>query len=179
MGYNLSKLRVLIVDDSKNMRMLVRTVLNAIGVTTVREAGDGHAGLQELRANPIDIAIVDWVMEPMDGLEFVRQVRSADDSPNLFLPIIMMTGHTERHRIFKARDAGVTEFLAKPITAKTLLLRLTNIIEHPRPFVRAKGYFGPDRRRRSEEYAGPERRGQKLEASEAAAPMQDPKPVQA
>jgi two-component system chemotaxis response regulator CheY len=179
MGYNLSKLRVLIVDDSKNMRMLVRTVLNAIGVTTVREAGDGQAGLIELRANPIDIAIVDWVMEPMDGLEFVRQVRSADDSPNLFLPIIMMTGHTERHRIFKARDAGVTEFLAKPITAKTLLLRLTNIIEHPRPFVRAKGYFGPDRRRRSEEYAGPERRGQKSEASSAAASVQDPKPVQA
>jgi PleD family two-component response regulator len=176
MGYNLSKLRVLIVDDSKNMRMLVRTVLNAIGVTTVREAGDGVAGLSELRSNPIDIAIIDWVMEGMDGLEFVRQVRSADDSPNLFLPIIMMTGHTERHRIFKARDAGVTEFLAKPITAKTLLLRLTNIIEHPRPFVRAKGYFGPDRRRRSEEYSGPERRGVKLEAPPAAAAAADPDP---
>jgi DNA-binding response OmpR family regulator len=86
-------------------------------------------------------------------------VRTDDDSPNMFLPIIMMTGHTERARIFSARDAGVTEFLAKPVTAKSLLMRLTNIIEHPRPFVRAKGYFGPDRRRRSEEYAGPERRG--------------------
>ena len=179
MGYNLSKLRVLIVDDSKNMRMLVRTVLTAIGVQHVFEAADGGAGLQELRANPVDIAIVDWVMEPMDGLEFVRHVRSAEDSPNPFLPIIMMTGHTERARIFSARDAGVTEFLAKPITAKTLLLRLTNIIEHPRPFVRAKGYFGPDRRRRSEQYAGPERRGQKPPVEDAAASAHDPKPVQA
>jgi CheY-like chemotaxis protein len=159
MGYNLSKLRVLVVDDSKNMRMLVRTVLNALGVQVVREAGDGQAGLHELRSGAVDVAIVDWVMEPMDGLEFVRQVRTAEDSPNPFLPIIMMTGHTERHRIFKARDSGVTEFLAKPITAKTLLLRITNIIEHPRPFVRAKGYFGPDRRRRNEDYQGPERRG--------------------
>jgi len=153
MGYNLSKLRVLIVDDSKNMRMLVKTILNALGVQTVREAADGQTAMQELRAGPIDVAIVDWVMEPMDGLEFVRQVRTAEDSPNTFLPIIMMTGHTEKHRIFKARDSGVTEFLAKPITAKMLLLRLTNIIENPRPFVRAKGYFGPDRRRRSEEPA--------------------------
>src|SRR5271156_5909615 len=139
MGYNLSKLRVLVVDDSKNMRLIVRTVLNALGVQSVREAGDGQAGLNELRASPIDIAIVDWMMEPMDGLEFVRQVRTAEDSPNPFLPIIMMTGHTERHRIFKARDAGITEFLAKPVNAKTLLVRITNIIEQPRPFVRAKG----------------------------------------
>jgi two-component system chemotaxis response regulator CheY len=186
MGYNLSKLRVLVVDDSKNMRMLVRTVLTAIGVQTVREAGDGNSAMTELRSNPIDIAIIDWVMEPMDGLDFVRQVRTAEDSPNQFLPIIMMTGHTERHRIFKARDAGVTEFLAKPITAKTLLLRLTNIIEHPRPFVRAKGYFGPDRRRRSEDYTGPERRGQKTadiaassSSSPAGAAEAETKPVQA
>lgn len=176
MGYNLSKLRVLVVDDSKNMRMLVKTILNAIGVSIVREAVDGQAALQELRGGPIDVAIVDWVMEPMDGLEFVRQVRTAEDSPNPFLPIIMMTGHTERHRIFRARDSGVTEFLAKPITAKQLLMRLTNIIENPRPFVRARGYFGPDRRRRSEGYQGPERRGtQKAEGAEVT----DPKPVQA
>lgn len=173
MGYNLSKLRVLVVDDSKNMRMLVKTILNALGVTTVRESPDGQMALQELRAGPIDIVICDWVMEPMDGLEFVRQVRTAEDSPNPFLPIIMMTGHTEKHRIFKARDSGVTEFLAKPITAKTLLLRLTNIIENPRPFVRAKGYFGPDRRRRSEDYAGPERRSaNKADAAKDAKPVQ-------
>lgn len=173
MGYNLSKLRVLVVDDSKNMRMLVKTILTAIGVQTVREAVDGTVGLAELRGGPIDVAIVDWVMEPMDGLEFVRTVRTAEDSPNPFLPIIMMTGHTERHRIFKARDAGVTEFLAKPITAKQLLMRLTNIIEHPRPFVRARGYFGPDRRRRSEGYQGPERRGTQ------SAEVKNPNPVQA
>jgi two-component system, chemotaxis family, chemotaxis protein CheY len=175
MGYNLSKLRVLIVDDSKNMRMLVKTILSALGVQVVREAPDGQAAINELRSGPIDIAIVDWVMEPMDGLEFVRQVRTGEDSPSPFLPIIMMTGHTEKHRIVKARDSGVTEFLAKPITAKTLLVRLTNIIEHPRPFVRAKGYFGPDRRRRSEDYGGPERRG----TSKEGAAAKDAKPVQA
>jgi two-component system, chemotaxis family, chemotaxis protein CheY len=176
MGYNLSKLRVLLVDDSKNMRMLVKTVLNALGVQVIRESADGQHALEELKSGTIDVAIVDWVMEPMDGLEFVRQVRTNEDSPNPFLPIIMMTGHTERSRIFAARDAGVTEFLAKPVTAKTLLMRMTNIIENPRPFVRAKGYFGPDRRRRSEDYGGPERRGR---LNKPAASDADAKPVQA
>lgn len=168
MGYNLTKLRVLLVDDSKNMRMLVKTVLAALGIQIIKEASDGAAAMKELKTSAIDIAIVDWVMEPTDGLEFVRQVRTAEDSPNPFLPIIMMTGHTERTRIYTARDAGVTEFLAKPITAKTLLLRLSNIIEFPRPYVRAKGYFGPDRRRRSGDYSGPERRGKaKVEVKQA------------
>ena len=88
MGYNLSKLRVLIVDDSKNMRMLVKTVLNALGVQVVREAGDGQAGLQELRSGPVDISIVDWVMEPMDGLEFVRQVATVETAKGVNIVIL-------------------------------------------------------------------------------------------
>jgi DNA-binding response OmpR family regulator len=71
----------------------------------------------------------------------------------------MLTGHSERHRVEAARDAGVTEFLAKPITAVNLLTRITEIVERPRAFVRCDSYFGPDRRRRTfEDYAGPWRR---------------------
>jgi DNA-binding response OmpR family regulator len=71
----------------------------------------------------------------------------------------MVTGHTERARIEAARDAGVTEFLAKPITVQSLLDRLIKIVERPRPFVRSEAYFGPDRRRRrSESGAAPRRR---------------------
>jgi two-component system chemotaxis response regulator CheY len=92
-------------------------------------------------------------------LEFTREVRTAPGSPNPFIPIVMITGHTEKHRVQAARDAGITEFLAKPFTAQSLFAHLAIIIEHPRPFVRCPGYFGPDRRRKTiEDYAGPWRR---------------------
>ena len=86
-------------------------------------------------------------MKPMDGLEFTRRVRNDEHSPNPFVPIIMITGHTEKHRVEAARDAGVTEFLAKPITAHNLFARIAEIVERPRAFVRCDNYFGPDRRR--------------------------------
>ena len=93
--------------------------------------------------------IADWHMEPLDGLDFVRLVRTAKDSPNPYVPIIMLTGHTEYQRVCEARDAGVNEFLAKPISAKALYMRFASIIDNPRPFIRTKTYFGPDRRRQN------------------------------
>jgi two-component system, chemotaxis family, chemotaxis protein CheY len=71
----------------------------------------------------------------------------------------MITGHTEKYRVEAARDAGVTEFLAKPITAHNLFARIAEIVERPRAFVRCDTYFGPDRRRHQiDDYAGPWRR---------------------
>jgi DNA-binding response OmpR family regulator len=75
------------------------------------------------------------------------------------VPIIMLTGHSEKKRVIAARDAGVTEFLAKPISAKGLYGRILNVVANPRPFIRTKNYFGPDRRRNANpNYSGPERR---------------------
>jgi DNA-binding response OmpR family regulator len=73
--------------------------------------------------------------------------------------IIMLTGHSEKKRVVAARDAGVTEFLAKPISAKALYQRIVNIVVNPRPFIKTRSYFGPDRRRNVNlNYAGVERR---------------------
>ena len=86
-------------------------------------------------------------------------VRTSPNSPNPFVPIIMLTGYTHVDHVRQARDAGVNEFLAKPVSVKAILTRLISVIEHPRPFVRTKYYFGPCRRRRvDDEYQGPERR---------------------
>ena len=100
--------------------------------------------------NKPDFVLTDLSMKPIDGIEFTKLVRTAQDSPNPYVPIVMVTGHTERARVEAARDAGVTEFLAKPITAQNLLLRLAEIVERPRAFVRCDTYFGPDRRRRAD-----------------------------
>jgi DNA-binding response OmpR family regulator len=151
-GYNLEELNFLVIDDNKHMRALVKTILYSLGARKVLEAGDGADAFKELRSFPADIIICDWNMSPLDGMDFVRMVRTAGDSPNPFAAIIMMTGHTELHRVLEARDAGVHEFLAKPISAKSLYTRVRAIIEKPRPFIRIAHYFGPDRRRRAMDF---------------------------
>ena len=156
---SLRSLHVLLVDDNPNMRAIVAAMLNSIGVKKLTEVEDGSAALDILRREAIDIAIVDFRMKPMDGVGFTRAVRTQADSANPYLPFNMMTGHSEKSRVTEARDAGVTEFVTKPVKVQTLLTRLEAVILRPRPFVRAPGYFGPDRRRtRAAAYAGPLRR---------------------
>jgi CheY-like chemotaxis protein len=144
----LGSLTVLILDDSPPMRAITASVLEGVGIRTIHEAGDVDTAMDVLRSEPVDVAIVDYKMAPLNGAEFVRLVRNSPDSPHPFLPIIMLTGHADRRRICEARDAGVTEFLAKPVSARALIDRLQGLILKPRPFVRLDGYFGPDRRRR-------------------------------
>ena len=157
---SLEKLRVLVADDNQHMRAIVSAVLKSIGINNLREAHDGAEALAVLREWNADVAIVDFRMEPIDGVEFTRLVRNASDSTNQFLPIIMLTGYADRVRVLEARDAGVTELVVKPMTAKALMSRLQAVIFQPRPFVRTDSYFGPDRRRTANpDYPGPERRG--------------------
>jgi len=156
---SLAALQILLVDDNPHMRAIASAVLKSAGIRKVIEAGDGGAALQMLRDHAVDLALVDYKMFPLDGVEFTRLVRNSPDSPNPYLPIIMMTGHSGKERVYEARDAGVTEFLAKPITAKAVLDRIQSVIWRPRPFVKTDGYFGPDRRRVSPPgFRGPWRR---------------------
>jgi DNA-binding response OmpR family regulator len=94
----------------------------------------------------------------LDGFGFVRLVRRAKDGPELYVPIIMLTGHTELDHVVQARDAGVTEFLAKPLTADALRSRIEEVIEDARRFARSPTCFGPDRRREVLPCKKPERR---------------------
>ena len=152
-------LKALIVEDNQHMRTLLRSLLNALGINSVFEASNGEDAFVLLRDKQPDLIISDLSMKPMDGLDFAREVRMSKNSPNPYIPIIMVTGHTERHRVEAARDAGVTEVLAKPITAGNLFQRIGEIVDKPRPFVKAPDYFGPDRRRHATvDYAGPFRR---------------------
>ncbi len=152
-------LKILLVDDNPHMRMLLSEILRAIGVTEVFEASDGAQALQAMRLRPVDIVMTDLAMEPLDGIDFLRLLRNSADSPDPLCPVIMITGHTAQKRVAEARDAGVNEFLAKPVTARGIIDRLTRIVEHPRPYVRTEDYFGPDRRRRADpNHRGPWRR---------------------
>lgn len=156
---NLEQLKILLVDDNHHMRVLLTELLRAVGINKIYEASDGAEGLQMMRSHPVDIVMTDLAMEPLDGIDFVRLLRNSSDSPNQMIPVIMVTGHLTLRRIQEARDAGVNEFVAKPITARNVLERLQLVIDHPRAFIRTDDFFGPDRRRRNDpNYAGPFRR---------------------
>ena len=158
-GQAFETMKVLIVEDNLHMRGLLKSLLTTIGVREILEAANGAAALELLRDRKCDLILSDLAMKPVDGLEFTREVRTSRQSANPFVPITMITGHTERKQVQAARDAGVTELVAKPVTAKSLYMRIAEIIERPRAFVRCESYFGPDRRRRNiENYAGPWRR---------------------
>ena len=159
MSSGLQAIRLIVVDDNPHMRAIVLAMLRGTGLSQVRQARDGGQAFAMLRQEPADVALVDFLMAPVDGVHFTREVRLSKDSPDVFLPVIMMTGHSERSRVEEARDAGVTEFMIKPLTLRTLVDRLEAVIDRPRPFVRTLTYFGPDRRRRDNpRYAGPRRR---------------------
>jgi CheY-like chemotaxis protein len=170
MASGLESLKALVVEDNTHMRALLRALLNALGIKDILEAANGQTGLKLLQERQIDLVLTDLTMAPMDGLELTRHLRNDENSPNPFIPIIMITGHTERYRVEAARDAGVTEFLAKPITAHNLFARITEILEKPRAFVRCDNYFGPDRRRHNEidTYGGPWRRADDLQNADAS-----------
>jgi len=158
-GADFETLKALIVEDNAHMRTLLRSLLNSIGIKDIAEAEQGSAAITALTGRKYDLVLSDLAMKPMDGLEFTHHVRNDVHSPNPFIPIIMITGHTEKHRVEAARDAGVTELLVKPVTARNLFTRIAEIVERPRAFVRCDSYFGPDRRRRAtEDYTGPWRR---------------------
>jgi two-component system, chemotaxis family, chemotaxis protein CheY len=156
---NFNRLRFLVIDDNAHMRRILRTLLHSFGTREVYEAEDGAAGLEAFTHYTPDIVLTDWTMPIFDGLELAQMIRQPGANANPYVPIIMLTGHAEKKRVVGARDAGITEFLAKPISAKALYQRVFNVVANPRPFIKTKTYFGPDRRRNVNlSYVGPERR---------------------
>jgi len=155
-----ARFTALIVDDNAHMRSILVTLLHAVGVEATRQASNGEAALAILSLWQPSFIVIDQHMQPLCGTDFARQLRRASDIPCHAAPIIMLTAHTERAIVEEARDAGIDEILAKPISAKALMQRLHAITHERRPFVRHDAYVGPDRRRRraDDAYDGPRRR---------------------
>lgn len=159
MRVDFSKIRFIVIDDNTYMRRVLKALLHGFGAREVLEAEDGAAGLEAFMTYSPDIVILDWEMPILDGLEVTRMIRQPTTSVNPFVPIIMVSGHSEKRRVTMARDAGIHEFLVKPISSKGLYDRVLAAVAFPRQFVRTKSFFGPDRRRGvNQSYNGPERR---------------------
>ncbi len=152
------QVNVLLVDDNEHTLNLLTQMLRSFGVRLIAKAHDGASAFSVMRHRAFDIIICDWNMKPVDGLKFVRHVRRSADSPDPFVPVIMLTGHTEEERVLEARDAGCNAFLAKPISPATLLSRLKAVLDKPKNFIKTEEYFGPERRRDGDRRDAAERR---------------------
>jgi CheY-like chemotaxis protein len=150
-------INVLVVDDNAFIRNLIVSTLRILGLTSITDMGSARHAIDRLklsRKDPVsagigtvDIIFSDFVMAQVDGLLFLRWVRTSKDAPDRFAPFVMVSGAADQETVETARDAGLTEFLAKPFSAKSLSDRVLEVITNPRQFVLAPGYFGPDRRR--------------------------------
>lgn len=164
--YNLQRFTVLLVEDSHYILSILDELLRHMSVGNVLRAANGAEAIQRLKesVNPvgggsrIDLIISDMFMSPIDGLTLLKWVREGKDSPNRFMPFVMMSGAADDEYVTKARDRGVSEFIAKPFSAKSVYQRILTVIDRPRQFVSTKNYFGPDRHRRNEEARGDDRR---------------------
>jgi two-component system chemotaxis response regulator CheY len=146
--------KVLVVDDERYTRKVIRTLLLSIGVKHISEAGDGFDALDSIRITPPDIVLLDWEMPRLDGESFVRTVRSPETFPYPDLPIIMLTAHSERSRVIEAARLGVHEYLLKPVSTGALQSRILSLVACPRRMVRRGPYYGPEPRQRSVVMAG-------------------------
>jgi two-component system, chemotaxis family, chemotaxis protein CheY len=155
----LDSVTALVLDDNAHMRGLLRTILASFGMRRIDEAAVCNAAIGIVAAGVIDIAFVDIRLEGPDGIDFCRHIRRAPASPDPFLPIVMVTAYSERSRVIDAPNAGIDEFLVKPIRAVDVANRVNAVIERRRSFVDVSAYFGADRRRRNDpRFKGPWRR---------------------
>ena len=147
---NLSRVRVLIVDDNEFAREFITAALASLNIREIMMAEHGARALELIKSQMPDLVLIDWMMEPVNGLELIRELRAHPNRALRFMPIIMVSAYSELWRVHNVRDAGANEFVVKPFSAKTLYAKIRTIVDNPRPFVEVpRGYFGPDRRRRT------------------------------
>ncbi len=166
--YNLERLTVLLVEDNRFVRFTLENLLRQLQFRKIMTAGNGAEAVEQLKTlhenqkktggAGVDIVLSDLVMAPVNGLLLLRWMRSSKESPNRFVPFIMLSGAADEEYVHSARDLGVTEFLAKPFSAASVSRYILGVIDHPRQFVASNQYYGPDRRRRKDGPPAEERR---------------------
>jgi len=117
---------ILVVDDSRIMRNIVKNTFAELKIPcTYLEAEDGKKAFQLLETNKVSLVFLDWNMPEMDGLEFLKKVRSMPDYDNL--PIVMVTSESAKYNVVEALDAGVTDYIVKPVHEKTFKQKVSQL----------------------------------------------------
>ncbi|MFP6732973.1 MAG: response regulator [Rhodospirillales bacterium] len=123
-----NNMRVLIVDDYKTMLRIMRNLLKQLSFENVEEAIDGTAALEKLRAfnGEFGLVISDWNMEPMTGIQLLRELRGDDELKQI--PFVMVTAESKSENVIAAKEAGVSNYIVKPFNAETLKSKMENVL---------------------------------------------------
>lgn len=143
--YNLSHLEVVVVDDCPIMLKLLGLILNSMDIKKLHCTTDPVRALQEVSKCRPHLVITDLLMDSMDGVTVTKAIRFSQDDELRCTPIFVLSGFTDKEHVLQARDAGVNEVLAKPVSTRTIYRRICNLIERPPKFIETESYFGPDR----------------------------------
>ena len=121
------KMRILIVDDYNTMLRILRNLLRQLDLNNVDEAQNGEEALFKLRKDSFDLVISDWNMQPMTGIDLLRQVRG--DARLKRIPFIMVTAESKTENVIVAKQAGVSNYIVKPFNAETLRLKIESVFK--------------------------------------------------
>ncbi len=171
MTNSLAKLRILVTDNDPHMLSVMHSILHGIGIREITSARSSIDALMELKRREFDAVLITDDLAPHGGVGVTRKLRATDYTPNQRTPVILIAGKASVDYIEKARDAGVTEFIRKPVTGQIVQQRLQAILRNPRDFIAEEGYAGPDRRRRVQD-APPEQEKRKR-APQASEPVEN------
>jgi two-component system chemotaxis response regulator CheY len=119
-------MQILIVDDYKTMLRIISNLLKQIGFSNIDEATDGGSALGKLREKNYGLIISDWNMEPMTGLQLLKEVRA--DEKLKATPFIMITAESKTENVIAAKAAGVNNYIVKPFNAETLKKKMSSVI---------------------------------------------------
>lgn len=157
----LNRSSILVVDDHEEIRKILISILRDLGCENVLGAESASEAIEILttvKKHPakigvyeIDAVVSDWVMRDLDGAALLRWIRRHHNSPNRFMPFLMLSAYSDEERVQKSRDLGANGFMAKPFTTETLATYLLDAMRDERHYVWLSDYFGPDRRRRIED----------------------------
>lgn len=117
---------ILIVDDYKTMLRIIRNLLKQLGFENVDEAIDGSSAMEKMREKQYGLVISDWNMEPVTGLQLLREVRN--DAKLKATPFIMITAESKKENVVAAKEAGVNNYIVKPFNAATLKTKLVSVL---------------------------------------------------
>jgi CheY-like chemotaxis protein len=123
-----SGLHVLLVDDNKFIRVLIREILRGFGFLRVTEALSVDEALDRVRQSRPDIIICDWLMHPEDGMALLRRLRGSDNASVRRIPFIMLSGEVRDDYVAMAIGEGADSYVAKPFTPATLMTHLLRVI---------------------------------------------------
>lgn len=159
---NFEKLKFMIVEDNFEIRRHIHQILKDNKARKIVTVSSEEEAVWRMQIMLPDVLIVGWNLSSVNGVDFTKVLRTSPSSPSKYLPIVLIANLAYTKDVKKARDAGASEILAVPFSAKSLYSRICSVIEKPRSFISSKKYTGPDRRRKkATDYAGSNRRKSK------------------